>query len=113
VASGPSYLHACPFADPLTQRIPTPMYMEDFDDQLFSSDEQHFSSFAYRIAAIRVLGRMMRMPNMMFPDDENIARIETLLTNWKIHLPESKRDDLNKSCQLDEMMFQAHFINHA
>jgi len=87
--------------------------MEDFDDQLFSGEDREFSSFAYRIAAARNLGRLMRMPNMMFPDDENIARVEALLTNWRIHLPESKRDDLNKNCQLDEMMFQAHFITHA
>jgi len=87
--------------------------MEDFDDQIFSGEDREFSSFTYRIAAARNLGRMMRMPNMMFPDDENIARVEALLTNWRIHLPESKRDDLNKNCQLDEMMFQAHFITHA
>ena len=87
--------------------------MEDFDDQLFSGEEREFSSFAYRVSAIRNLGRMMRMPNMGFPDDENIARIEALLTNWRIHLPDNKRDDLTKTCKLDEMMFQAHFINYA
>lgn len=87
--------------------------MEDFDDELFSGEDREFSSFAYRIAAARNLGRFMRMPNMMFPDGEGVARVEALLTNWKIHLPDSKRDDLNKNCQLDEMMFQAHFITHA
>ncbi|KAK3357602.1 hypothetical protein B0T25DRAFT_539657 [Lasiosphaeria hispida] len=97
----------------LTGRIPPPSYMEDFDDQLFSGEDREFSSFTYRISAARNLGRFMRMPNMMFPDNEGIARVEALLTNWRMHLPESKRDDLNKSCQLDEMMFQAHFITHA
>ncbi|KAK0711018.1 hypothetical protein B0H67DRAFT_493860 [Lasiosphaeris hirsuta] len=97
----------------LTGRIPPPSYMEDFDDQLFSGEDGEFSSFTYRISAARNLGRFMRMPNMMFPDNEGIARVEALLTNWRMHLPESKRDDLNKSCQLDEMMFQAHFITHA
>lgn len=87
--------------------------MEDFDDELFSGEDRQFSSFTYRIAAARNLGRFMRTPNMMFPEDEGIARVEALLTNWKIHLPDSKRDDLNKNCQLDEMMFQAHFITHA
>ncbi|KAK3375265.1 hypothetical protein B0H63DRAFT_273581 [Podospora didyma] len=97
----------------LTGRIPPPASLEDFDDQLFSGEDREFSSFAYRIAAARNLGRMMRMPNMMFPDHENVARMETHLTNWRIHLPEAKRDDVNKNCQLDEMMFQAHFITHA
>jgi len=87
--------------------------MEDLDDQVFSGEDREFSSFTYRIAAARNLGRMMRMPPMMFPSDEGIGKVETLLTNWRIHLPDSKRDDLNKDCQLDEMMFQAHFITHA
>ncbi|KAK8026482.1 hypothetical protein PG991_003538 [Apiospora marii] len=93
--------------------IPRPMYLEDFDDQLFSGEEREFSSFAYRVASIRNLGRMMRLPDNVFPGDENVDRIEALLSNWRMHLPESKRDCLNKDGQLDEMMFQAHMINHA
>ncbi|KAK3302445.1 uncharacterized protein B0T15DRAFT_487574 [Chaetomium strumarium] len=97
----------------LSGRIPPPSYMEDFDDQDFSGEDREFSSFAYRIAAARNLGRMMRMPPVMFPGDENVNRVQSLLSNWRMHLPESKRDDLSKNCQLDEMMFQAHFITHA
>ncbi|KAL2181336.1 uncharacterized protein P884DRAFT_190670 [Thermothelomyces heterothallicus CBS 202.75] len=98
----------------LTGRIPTQtLYMEDFDDQGFSDEDREFSSFTYRIAAARNLGRMMRMPPVMFPDDSTVDRVQSLLTNWRIHLPDSKRDDLNKNCTLDEMMFQAHFITHA
>ncbi|KAK6866269.1 hypothetical protein PG995_002797 [Apiospora arundinis] len=93
--------------------IPRPMSLEDFDDQLFSGEEREFSSFAYRVASIRNLGRMMRLPESVFPGDENVDRIEMLLSNWRMHLPESKRDCLNKDGQLDEMMFQAHMINHA
>lgn len=95
------------------QNVPVPMYMEDFDDQLFSGEDREFSSFAYRIAAARNLGRFMRCPPMVFPEDENIAKMESLLTNWRMHLPQSKKDALNKHCQLDEMMFQALFINQA
>lgn len=89
------------------------MYLEDFDDQLFSGEERLFSSFAYRVAAIRNLGRMMRLPDSGFPGDESVDRIESLLSNWRMHLPASKRDSLTKDCQLDEMMFQAHMIIHA
>ena len=89
------------------------MTLDDFDDQLFSGEDREFSSFAYRIAAARNLGRFMRLPTISFPNDESISRVENLLTNWRMHLPPTKRDDLNKNCQLDEMMFQAHFITHA
>ncbi|KAK3295613.1 uncharacterized protein B0H64DRAFT_417276 [Chaetomium fimeti] len=95
------------------QRIPQTLYMEDFDDQGFSDEDREFSSFTYRIAAARNLGRMMHTPPVLFPDDAIIDRVQSLLTNWRMHLPDSKRDDLSKSCQLDEMMFQAHFITHA
>lgn len=91
--------------------IPRPMYLEDFDDQIFSGEEREFSSFAYRVASIRNLGRMMRLSG--YPSDENVNRIETLLSNWRMHLPRSKQHSLNKNCQPDEMMFQAHMINHA
>ncbi|SPQ22826.1 0cd70503-b460-4a15-8b93-befa491fb7ab [Thermothielavioides terrestris] len=97
----------------LSGRIPAPSYIEDFDDATFSGEDREFSSFTYRIAAARNLGRLMRMPPVMFPGDENVNRVQSLLTNWRMHLPDSKRDDLNKNCQLDEMMFQAHFITHA
>jgi hypothetical protein len=87
--------------------------MEDFDDQTFLDEDREFSSFAYRIAAARNLGRLMRMPQTMFPDHQEIDRLQSNLTNWRMHLPDTKRDDLSKNCQLDEMMFQAHFIVHA
>ncbi|CAK7199062.1 hypothetical protein SEUCBS139899_001730 [Sporothrix eucalyptigena] len=97
----------------LAGNIPSPAYIEDLEDQVFTGDDREFSSFAYRIASARILGRMMRCPPILFPNDENLEKIESLLSNWRMHLPVSKRDDLNKHCQLDEMMFQAHFINHA
>ncbi|KAI1768912.1 hypothetical protein GGR53DRAFT_517579 [Hypoxylon sp. FL1150] len=99
--------------DIVADSIPRPMYLEDFDDQIFSGEEREFSSFAYRVASIRNLGRMMRLPNGGFPNEENVYKIESLLSNWRMHLPVSKRDSLNKNCELDEMMFQAHMINHA
>lgn len=89
------------------------MYLDDFDDQIFTGDEREFSSFAYRVAAIRNLGRMMRLPHSGLPTEDNVDKIETQLSNWRMHLPPSKKDSLNKNCQLDEMMFQAHMIIHA
>ncbi|KAI0166526.1 hypothetical protein GGR57DRAFT_496790 [Xylariaceae sp. FL1272] len=99
----------------LSGKIPRPMYLEDFDDQLFTGEEREFSSFAYRVASIRNLGRMMRLPNsgQGITPEESVDKIETLLSNWRLHLPRSKRDSVYRDGQLDEMMFQAHMINHA
>ncbi|KAI2621860.1 hypothetical protein GGS21DRAFT_494563 [Xylaria nigripes] len=98
----------------LSGKIPRPMYLEDFDDQLFSGEEREFSSFAYRVASIRNLGRMMRLPaDSGFMPEEVVDKVERHLSNWRLHLPKSKRDCLNKEGELDEMMFQAYMINHA
>lgn len=89
------------------------MYLEDLEDREFSGEDREFSSFAYRIAAARTLGKFMRVPPIFGPEDENIAKIEAMLTNWRMHLPAAKRDSLDKNLALDEMMFQAHMMTHA
>ncbi|KAF7554656.1 hypothetical protein G7046_g6762 [Stylonectria norvegica] len=97
----------------LSGNIPQPMYLEDLEDLEFSGDDRSFSSFAYRILCGRNLGKLMRVPPIFGPEDENLARIEALLTNWRLHLPDAKRDALHKDGRLDEMMFQAHMMMHA
>ncbi|KAJ4392113.1 hypothetical protein N0V93_005735 [Gnomoniopsis smithogilvyi] len=103
----------CEESEYLSGHIPQPMYMEDFDDQLFTGEDRPFSSFAFRIAAIRNLGRFMRCPPIMFAEDENLAKLDANLTNWRLHLPPSKKDPIDKNCAPDEMLFQAHFITTA
>ncbi|EQL00615.1 glucoamylase [Ophiocordyceps sinensis CO18] len=97
----------------LSANIPIPLYLEDLEDRDFSDEDREFSSFAYRILCARNLGKFMRTPPIFGPEDENMARIEALLTNWRLHLPQSKRDALQTNGKLDEMMFQAHMMMHA
>ncbi|KFG82049.1 glucoamylase [Metarhizium anisopliae] len=97
----------------MSGRIPIPLYLDDLEDQDFSGEDREFSSFAYRVLCARNLGKLMRAPPIFGPEDENLGKIETLLTNWRLHLPPSKRDALQKNGQLDEMMFQAHMMNQA
>lgn len=97
----------------LLQNIPPSMTLEELETRDFSGEDREFSSFAYRILSGRTLGKFMRTPPFYGPEDENVARIEALLTNWRLHLPQNKRDALQHNGQLDEMMFQAHMMNHA
>lgn len=89
------------------------MYLEDFNDQLFTGEDREFSSFAYRVESIRNLGRMMRMPTSGFTPEQTVDKVESHLSNWRLHVPKTKRDCLNKDGNLDEMMFQAYMINNA
>ncbi|KAJ0309161.1 hypothetical protein COL516b_003059 [Colletotrichum fioriniae] len=97
----------------LSGTIPPPLTLTDLEDQDFSGDDRQFSSFAYRILAGRNLGKFMRVPPIYGPDDENLGRIEALLTNWRLHLPLSKKDALNQKLQSDEMIFQANMMTNA
>ncbi|KKA31189.1 hypothetical protein TD95_005416 [Thielaviopsis punctulata] len=103
----------CEEAQYVNGTIPQPMYLEDLENADFSGEDREFSSFAYRILSGRILGRMMRTPPFFGPDDENVDKIEAMLTNWRLHLPPSKRDALDRQLQLDEMMFQATMMNRA
>ena len=49
----------------------------------------------------------------MLPDEPAIERIDAHLVNWRLHLPEPKKDFINSEGQLDEMMFQAQMITEA
>ena len=50
---------------------------------------------------------------MTIPDEVKIDRLDAHLVNWKMHLPDSKRELINSDGQLDEMLFQAHMITDA
>lgn len=95
------------------QDIPSPLYLDDLEEQGFSDANYDFSSFAFRILCLRNLGRLMRTPPSPNPDDENIARLETLLSSWRLHLPKMKQDALYQDGRQDEMMFQAQMMLHA
>ncbi|KAK2011103.1 hypothetical protein LZ32DRAFT_606850 [Colletotrichum eremochloae] len=97
----------------LSGNIPQPMALTDLEDQDFSGEDRPFSSFAYRVLAGRNLGKLMRVPPIFGPDDENLARIEALLTNWRLHLPASKKNALDQKLQPDEMIFQANMMTNA
>lgn len=97
----------------LSGNIPPPRGLEDLDERDFTDDDHEFSSFAYRILSTRNLGRYLRTQPITNPQDENITRLETLLTNWRLNLPRSKRTAIDTQGRVDEMMFQGFMINYA
>lgn len=87
--------------------------IEDFDDESFGSDDIEFSSYAYRIAAIRNLGRILGLQEIVFGDDPIVAKVDAYLVNWGLHLPSSKKLAIDSEGQVDEMLFQAQMITNA
>jgi hypothetical protein len=92
------------------QFIPQLHTIEQFDDECFDRDDIAFSSYAHRITAIRNLDKVLQSKEILFPDDPALYRLEAHLTNWHLHLPDSKRDFFDQFGTFDEMLFQAHMI---
>jgi hypothetical protein len=90
-----------------------PHSMQDFDDESFVGRDFNYSSFTYRIAAIRNLGRVLSSRQILLPDEPAIDRIDAHLVNWRLHLPDTKKNCITNDGQLDEMLFQAHMVSEA
>ena len=95
------------------KHIPPPHSIQEFDDELFGGGDSIHSSFTYRIAGIRNMGRVLALSQIIHYDEHSISRVDAHLVNWKLHLPNSKKKFINSNGQLDEMIFQAHMISAA
>ncbi|RDL37212.1 Zn2 DNA-binding protein [Venustampulla echinocandica] len=93
--------------------IPQGHSLEDFDDESFDGRDFSYSSFTYRIAALRNLGRVLASRQVTLPDAAAVLRIDAYLVNWRLHLPVTKKECISSDGQLDEMLFQAHMITEA
>ncbi|TVY22851.1 Transcription factor [Lachnellula hyalina] len=94
--------------------IPQARSVGDFEDESFDGKDFSFSSYAYRLAAIRNLGRILTVKLSGAPlDSPAVHRLDAHLVNWRLHLPEPKRTCISKDGVLDEMLFQAHMITAA
>lgn len=95
-----------------TDQIPEPRTMDDLQDRDLSMDNYQFSSFAYRILSVQNLGQVMHNLNAAELDADLHAQLEVLLASWRHNLPACKQDSVQRDGRTDEMMFQAHMLNH-
>ncbi|KAH8816311.1 hypothetical protein F5884DRAFT_818401 [Xylogone sp. PMI_703] len=93
--------------------IPPSSTLDDFDDSFFDGRDINYSSSAYRIVAIRNIGRVMALGKITFQDDPSIDRVESYIVNWWLHLPASKKSMVSRDGRVDEMLFQAMMVAHA
>lgn len=89
---------------------PTPSTIAQFDERVFADDERDFSSYSYRIEAIRILGRVVATQNMVEGQQDHVEAIDARITSWFLHLPESKAELMRPDGSVDEIMFQATMI---
>ncbi|KAF1357002.1 hypothetical protein BDV97DRAFT_374572 [Delphinella strobiligena] len=90
--------------------LPSPPTLAQFDGRLFADDEIQFSSFCYRIEAIRILSRVLDIAGTDEVHGDQLQAVDNALAGWVHHLPPAKADLVNNFGEVDEMLFQAHMI---
>jgi Fungal specific transcription factor domain/Fungal Zn(2)-Cys(6) binuclear cluster domain len=92
----------CPPASPPT--------LAQFDDRVFADEDFDFSSYSYRIEAVRILGRVVLLSDSATANHEMVESVDARIASWSHHIPESKMELIRADGTIDEMMFQARMI---
>ena len=89
-----------------------PAMLDDFHDSVFAEEEKVFSSFCYRIEAVRLLGRVLTITGTQGVHRDLVQAADNALAAFIHHLPRSKSEAeiVSTFGELDELMFQAHII---
>ena len=98
----------------MAQQVPPSFKsLDDYDKALFIQDDASFSSSTYRIDAIRLLHKVFIASKGGSMDGQLVDIADLHLTNWWLHLPPSKRVSVDRDCNADEVLFEAHMIAYA
>jgi len=93
------------------QYIPPPPTLEQFQNRFFEVDDlSSFSSYCYRIEAVRLLGRVLTISTCPNKAKDEAEAANCALIGWFHHLPSTKMEILDSHGGIDEMLFQAHMI---
>ncbi|KAL1795365.1 hypothetical protein ACET3X_007181 [Alternaria dauci] len=96
----------------LSGQIPYPSTLQDYDDSSFLAHGFTFSSFAYLIDAIRILGKVFETARLDSTFEYHaVDVVDQYQCNWRLHLPASKMEIVSNDGHIDEVLFQAHMVN--
>jgi hypothetical protein len=84
--------------------------LQDFSHRDFADQSLLYSSFAYRLDAIRVLGMVLSIGKDSYLCTQVVDVSDAALVSWGLNLPKIKRDIITLDGYFDEMLFQAHMI---
>lgn len=92
--------------------FPVAPKLSQFDNRVFDDDDISFSSYCYRIEAVRILSRVIKVAEDPDIEKDEFTAVDNSLAGWKYHLPQCKADiaRTEKTTGVDELMFQAQLI---
>lgn len=82
---------------------------QDFVDRAFEAEPYDYSSEAYKIEAVRLLGKVVNISSdIVSPNDEQVESLDGQLANFILSLPPEKRYTIERDGKCDEILFSAH-----
>lgn len=88
-----------------------PKSLDEYDTREFAEEEVIFSSFTYLIDVARISGAVLPTSTEAgAPFDKAATNADARLVNWSVHLPKCKKEMIDKSRGMDEVIFQAHML---
>ncbi|KAK4556724.1 hypothetical protein LTR86_006295 [Recurvomyces mirabilis] len=91
-----------------------PRSLAQFDDRVFATAPCTFSSYCYRIDAIRIIARVLAVAGANDACPDEVQAVDNAIASWKYHLPSNKADVIDQYGNVDHLLFQANvFIQWA
>ena len=82
---------------------------QDFLERAFAAEPYNYSSEAYKIEAVRLLGKVVNISSeIVSPNDEQVESLDAQLANFILSLPPEKRYTIERDGKCDEILFSAH-----
>ena len=82
---------------------------QDFLERAFAAEPYNYSSEAYKIEAVRLLGKVVNISSdIVSPNDEQVESLDASLANFILSLPPDKRYTIERDGKCDEILFSAH-----
>ena len=94
------------------EHLPKAPTLAQFDNRVFEDEDIDFSSYCYRIEAVRLLARVLAIAEDPDVEKDEFTAVDNALAGWRYHLPQCKADIArsHNAGEPDELMFQAHLI---
>ncbi|KAL3481731.1 fungal-specific transcription factor domain-containing protein [Aspergillus californicus] len=88
-----------------------PLSLAQFDSRIFTDEEISFSSFTYRIEAVRLLSRVVSIAWTHDVHADDVDALDSALAAWPYHLDAAKTSMAHGAGTAeDEMLFQANLL---
>lgn len=83
----------------------------EFLERSFAVETYEYSSMAYKIEAVRLLGKVISLgEDVLTSSSDNVETLDASLVNFILSLPADKRHNLEREGKVDEVLFMAHSI---